>query len=187
MKTETTIHQKISNVQAAIGPIAKDSTNPHYESSYFDINAIINKLNPILKSQGLVLTQPIIDSNVYSIITDLSTKENIESNLPLPELDNPQKLGSCITYFRRYTLQSLLALEAEDDDGNVASQSSKKANESEKPWLNHLDKSTKLPTPQWANVLSAIQEGKLTNIAKVREYYKVNKEVAAKLEEVFNF
>jgi len=31
-----------------------------------------------------------------------------------------QDLGSEITYFRRYSLQSLLALQAEDDDGNLA-------------------------------------------------------------------
>ena len=30
-------------------------------------------------------------------------------------------MGSAITYYRRYTLQSLLALEAEDDDRNKAS------------------------------------------------------------------
>jgi hypothetical protein len=37
----------------------------------------------------------------------------------LPNLQDPQKLGSAITY-RRYTLQSLLGLQAEDDDGNKA-------------------------------------------------------------------
>jgi hypothetical protein len=36
----------------------------------------------------------------------------------LPNLQDPQKLGSAITYYRRYTLQSLLGLQAEDDDGN---------------------------------------------------------------------
>ena len=41
--------------------------------------------------------------------------------MELPNLQDPQKLGSAITYFRRYTLQSLLGLQAEDDDGNKAS------------------------------------------------------------------
>jgi hypothetical protein len=30
-------------------------------------------------------------------------------------------MGSAITYYRRYTLQSLLSLQAEDDDANTAS------------------------------------------------------------------
>ena len=42
------------------------------------------------------------------------------TDINLPEISDPQKLGSAITYFRRYTLQSLLALQAEDDDGNKA-------------------------------------------------------------------
>jgi hypothetical protein len=34
----------------------------------------------------------------------------------LPTNLSPQQLGSAITYFRRYTLASLLALEIDDDD-----------------------------------------------------------------------
>jgi hypothetical protein len=37
----------------------------------------------------------------------------------LPNLQDPQKLGSAITYYRRY-IYSLLGLQAEDD-GNKAS------------------------------------------------------------------
>ena len=48
----------------------------------------------------------------------------MESQCPLPEVTDAQKAGSAITYFRRYALQSLLALEAEDDDGNTASSKS---------------------------------------------------------------
>jgi hypothetical protein len=41
------------------------------------------------------------------------------SSIALPQIQDPQKLGSAITYFRRYTLQSLLSLQAIDDDANV--------------------------------------------------------------------
>ena len=41
------------------------------------------------------------------------------SALKLPEMNDPQKLGSCITYYRRYTLASLLGLQAVDDDANL--------------------------------------------------------------------
>ena len=33
---------------------------------------------------------------------------------------DPQKLGAAITYMRRYSIISILGLEAEDDDGNEA-------------------------------------------------------------------
>ena len=48
-----------------------------------------------------------------------------DANLALPDISDPQKLGSCITYYRRYTLVGLLALEALDDDGNAAAGNTK--------------------------------------------------------------
>ena len=40
--------------------------------------------------------------------------------MKLPEILDPQKIGSAVTYFRRGTLQSLLSLQAIDDDGQTA-------------------------------------------------------------------
>ena len=45
--------------------------------------------------------------------------------MELPQITDPQKVGSAVTYFRRYTLQSLLSLQAEDDDANTASHATK--------------------------------------------------------------
>ena len=58
---------------------------------------------------------------MVSRISDISTGEFLEASIKLPELNDMQKLGSAITYARRYTLGSLLAMAAEDDDGNSAS------------------------------------------------------------------
>jgi len=118
---ESNIYAKMAKVQSQIGAITKDAKNPHYKSAYFDINTLINKLTPILHKEGLMLIQPVTEGVVYSKIIDIKTKESVDSGMQLPSLDNPQRIGSCVTYFRRYTLQSLLALEAEDDDGNSAS------------------------------------------------------------------
>ena len=40
--------------------------------------------------------------------------------MPLPDLQDPQKMGSAITYYRRYALQSLFLLQTQDDDGEGA-------------------------------------------------------------------
>ena len=98
----------------------KDSTNPFYKSKYFDINSLIKQVTPILEKHKLLLLQPIKDGEQYSIIFDLDGG-SVESSLKLPTDLDAQKIGSAITYYRRYTLQSLLGLQAEDDDGNVAS------------------------------------------------------------------
>ena len=115
-----TLYAKLLDVSKEIDPISKDSKNPFFKSSYFDINKLIEVVRPVLSKNGLVLLQPISEGKQYSIIIDADSGEQIESSLELPKIQDAQKLGSAITYFRRYTLQSLLGLQAEDDDGNKA-------------------------------------------------------------------
>ena len=118
---ENSIYKKLYKVQKEIGAISKDSTNPFYKSKYFDINSLIKQLMPILEKHNLLLLQPISEGSQYSKIVDVDTGDSVESSLSLPIDLDAQKIGSAITYYRRYTLQSLLGLQAEDDDGNNAS------------------------------------------------------------------
>jgi hypothetical protein len=125
-KTMKNIYEKIADIQSNVGALTKDKTNPFFKSQYFDINQLIEQTQPFFEANNLVLIQPIKDNKVYSIIINTdNTEEQIESYLELPQLNDPQKLGSAITYYRRYTLQSLLGLQSEDDDGNKASQKPK--------------------------------------------------------------
>jgi hypothetical protein len=105
-----------------IGKVAKTATNPHFKKSYADLNSLIEAVEPILLEKGLLLLQPIKEARVFSIIIDASSSESIESYIDLPTGATPQGMGSAITYYRRYTLQSLLSLQAVDDDGHTASQ-----------------------------------------------------------------
>ena len=116
------IYAKLLEVQKEVGAISKDSKNPFFKSKYFDINSLIAHVQPLLEENGLLLLQPIEDGVQYSRVIDVEGGKSIESGLQLPSLNDPQKLGSAITYYRRYTLQSLLGLQAEDDDANLASQ-----------------------------------------------------------------
>ena len=116
------IYAKLLKVQTEVGAISKDSKNPFFKSKYFDINSLIKHVQPLLAENGLLLLQPIKDGCQYSIIIDTESGVEVGSQLELPNISDPQKLGSAITYYRRYTLQSLLGLEAEDDDANLASQ-----------------------------------------------------------------
>jgi hypothetical protein len=119
------MYKKLLAIQQEIGAIKKDATNPFYKSKYFDINSLLEQVKPILNKHGVILLQGLtnIDGKL-ALSTQLAFAEEgkvIETVCPLPEMADPQKSGSAITYFRRYALQSLLALEAEDDDGNYAS------------------------------------------------------------------
>ena len=119
-----TIYQKLLEVQKELKPIKKDSENPFFKSMYFDINSLLAVVKPILNKNGLLLLQGLNEANgrlmLDTQIVDIESGEKVSFNTVLPEAPDAQKYGSAITYFRRYAIQSLLGLEAEDDDGEQA-------------------------------------------------------------------
>lgn len=176
MKTETNFYEKLSAVKAEVGRISKDSSNPFFKSKYFDVNSLLLHVEPIIQKHELLLLQPIQDGLVKSIIFD--TKGfSIESGIALPEINDPQKLGSAITYYRRYTLQSLLALQAEDDDANLASNKvvANTAPTDDKKWLNKN-------TPEYTKSIEYLKSG--GNIEAIEKKYKLAKAVKDELLKV---
>ena len=118
----------LANVKKEVGTLSKTETNPFFKSKYFDINSLIQQIEPLLEKNNLLLLQPIENNKVKSVIYEVESGLFVSSEIELPNLTDPQKLGSAITYYRRYTLQSLLGLQAEDDDGNkVAAPTKQKA------------------------------------------------------------
>jgi hypothetical protein len=131
-KQETTVEaaaltflQKLHNAKQSIKKVAKNAKNPHFKNNYADINALIEEVEPILLENRLLLLQPIEDGYVYTRIVDVDSAEICESCMKLPEIQDPQRIGSAVTYYRRYTLQSLMSLQSIDDDSNLASEAVK--------------------------------------------------------------
>ena len=116
------IYQKLHEAKLEIGKVAKNAKNPHFKNTYADLNALIEAVEPILLEKGLLLLQPIKDGKVFTVITNVEDATFVESYIDLTPGLTAQALGSQITYFRRYTLSSLLTLQAIDDDGQHASQ-----------------------------------------------------------------
>lgn len=119
------LFQKIFEIQKEIGAIPKDSINPYYQSKYADINTYLEIIKPLLQKHKLLLLQPLshVENKpaITTILSDLENGDRIENSTILPENSDPQKMGAAITYFRRFAIQSMFCLEAEDDDGNSAS------------------------------------------------------------------
>ena len=167
MKAEN-ITIKLFLLRQEIGTISKDSTNPFFKSKYFDINTLIKQLNPYLNKHKILLIQPIINNEVVTLLQCIEDNSFKTSSLELSKNLDAQKKGSEITYFRRYTLGSLLGLEAVDDDGNLAS----------KPSLPNLI----IGTPKFKNAQKGLQEGK--SIQDIKKIYTVSTEVQ---NELLNF
>lgn len=140
------IYGKLWRAKQEIGKITKSSDNPFFKSKYADLNTILEVVEPILHKYDLLLLQPIKDNNVYSIVIDINTGKKIESCIGLPSVSDPQKLGGCVSYFRRYTLQSLLSLSMQDDDANEITQHVKKT----------------FPQDRFQAGLNKVQSGELT-------------------------
>lgn len=119
------LYAKLLKVQQEIKAVKKEENNPFFKSKYFDINGLLEALKPVLNANGLVVMQPLtVDEGkpaITTVIVDPDSGELTNSVALLPDNLDPQKMGSAITYMRRYSLQSFFLLQAEDDDGNVAS------------------------------------------------------------------
>jgi hypothetical protein len=157
---------KLHMAKMNIGKVAKNATNPHFKKTYADINALLETVEPILHENGLVLLQPVKDHIVFTQIIDVDSGDMVESWMQLPDITDPQKLLGAITYFRRGTLQSLLSLQAVDDDGNSASAV--------------VNKKPALSQEQFDRAKEAIASGKYT-LDQLKTNYSLTKEQEAKL------
>lgn len=114
------LYKKVFELKKHIGKISKDSNNPFHNSHYFDINKLLEVVEPLLQEKNILLLQPIVNGVVLTQLIDLDNDGILESGIELPQLTDPQKIGSCVTYYRRYALKSMLGIQEEDDDGNKA-------------------------------------------------------------------
>lgn len=124
-----TTSTNITNITAAflkaqkdIVSVIKDQTNPYFKSKYADLTGVIEACKEQLNSNGIAILQPIDGMEVETILIHESG-EYFSSRTPIvvKAQNDPQALGSAITYAKRYGLQSMVLLPAEDDDGNTAS------------------------------------------------------------------
>lgn len=115
----------LNKAQADMSGAKKGKENPFFKSKYADLNAVVDAVRIPFAENGLSYSQfPVMDENRVGVETILmhESGEFIASTLMLPtgKLD-AQAAGSAITYARRYSLQAIAGIPAEDDDGNSAS------------------------------------------------------------------
>jgi len=115
----------LSKAQSCLTHAKKDSKNPFFKSSYADLTSIVEAIKKPLSENGLAYSQLAESSEGLVKITTIlmhSSGQWIRGTLHLaPVKNDPQSYGSAVTYGRRYGLQAIVGLSAdEDDDGNAA-------------------------------------------------------------------
>lgn len=139
-KSETITKLAVSLIKAqkAIMPATKDATNPHYRSKYADLTAIIDAVKGPLNDNGIAFLQVVNATPAVETILLHESGEWMSSVTPVycGKPNDPQALGSGITYAKRYGLQAMLGLPTEDDDGEAAMPRNKAAEEFEREVIN---------------------------------------------------
>ena len=140
MRTSEAINEiaaALAAAQATYPAVGKDKTGAvrgrtkegkeyQYEYDYADLASVLEVIRPCLAKQGIAVVQSAsADSAQVAVVTRLvhSSGQWFEASL-IVEADGtaPQKLGSAITYARRYGFLALagVAPREEDDDGAAA-------------------------------------------------------------------
>ncbi len=128
--------------QAGITGVAKDGNNPIFRSKYITLDSILLAVRPVLSQYNIFLTQSVHDYSTTAdgVITSVTVRTSLlhssgewianEVTVPVnPAVDrngkvqavDAHRIGSSITYGRRYSLSALLGIGEDDDDGNTAS------------------------------------------------------------------
>ena len=122
----------LAKAQGEITGARKTSKNPFFKSDYADLYECIEATRPALSKNGLAIVQTndgvhVIGNTVFLHVGTMlmhTSGQWIRSYVPIP-IDTPinaHKLGSALTYGRRYGLSAMIGIAQMDDDGNAATQ-----------------------------------------------------------------
>ena len=122
------IYKKLLEFQKLGITIKKGEKNPHFKNTYANLNEVLGKVTKPLNDLGVVIIQTPTSLGLETCLYDTTDDTKIIGMLPFTEATSPQKIGSNLTYYRRYSLVTMLGLEDEDDDGEIASGRTPKPN-----------------------------------------------------------
>lgn len=130
MKTSETIKAiapAIAAFHSEVGKIAKKSENPFFKNKYAALPDILSAIAEPLKNAGLIILQmpkhTEKGNTLETVLMHTSGEWISEEYMMNPVKNDPQSMGSAITYARRYAIGAVLNLNIDiDDDGNKASE-----------------------------------------------------------------
>ena len=115
------IYKKLLEFQKLGITIKKGERNPHFKNTYANLNEVLDKVTKPLNEMGVVIIQTPDTDGLRTTLIDTEDDTQVQGFLPFLGASKPQEVGSNLTYYRRYSLVTMLGLEDEDDDGNKAS------------------------------------------------------------------
>jgi len=105
-----------------VATVEKSGKNPMFKSQYTTLGDVLTALKDV-SDFNLSFAQYFQDGELVTTVVHTESGEKFSSFIKIsPEKDTPQSFISCSTYYRRVELMTMFGLNADDDDGNLASQ-----------------------------------------------------------------
>lgn len=165
MEKSEQIQELAAAMVAAQGEItgaAKDSTNPHFRSSYADLSSVMEACKGALNRHGIAVLQPSVPSEPGTLAIDTllmhTSGQWVSGRTVIPlQKNDPQGFGSAMTYARRYSLAAMVGVCPEDDDGEGA-----------------MNRGNQRPAPQQRNAPAARQNQNVSPLDGEKFIIQVN-------------
>ena len=185
------LYSALIKCQSQIKTALKDSKNPHFKSSYADLTSVMLACKDALAANDLAVLQlsRIHESGAPVLVTRIihSSGEHVEGEFPLvcKDPNDPQKLGSAVTYARRYALSAALGITADDDDGQAASAPTAKAASKAAPTTSKaadyqllLEGFFDKPVAKWTDTEKVLARKAFTDLQSGKEWSVVQTELS---------
>lgn len=117
--------EALAKAQGEMSGARADSENPYFKSTYADLSSVWEACRGPLSKNGLAVIQTTAAADQgVKVVTTLahSSGQWIRGELTMrPVKNDPQGIGSALTYARRYSLSGMVGIApVEDDDGEGA-------------------------------------------------------------------
>ena len=119
----------LAKAQAKITGAVKNAANPHFRSSYANLEAIWDAIREPLSSNGLAVIQTTganPTTGLLELVTTLahSSGQFVQGRFPIMTAkQDAQGIGSATTYARRFALAAIVGVYQTDDDAEAATRS----------------------------------------------------------------
>lgn len=128
-ETITELSKAFAKMQMELEQPLKNANNPFFKSKYVPLENVVDSITRAANKHGLSFTQyPSSDESGNVTVGTMVMHESgewIEYD-PIcmkPVKNDPQAIGSAITYAKRYALSAIFGITSDnDDDGNEATQ-----------------------------------------------------------------
>jgi hypothetical protein len=122
------ISSALLKAQKEIGGAKKGADNPFFKKKYADLGAVMEACKDAFNENGITVLQPVISEGDNTYVETVLLHESGEfisakMIVSCKNKDNPQEMGSAISYAKRYSLQAIAFIPSEDDDGESVAKS----------------------------------------------------------------